>query len=183
MSNVKIVFDDKVTDGNMMVRCINYAEHYLMIMDEFMDNEYEFYKEYFMYIRPSTKKVIKIIKQRFTEEGKKVQNNVMIAFNPLDLYLFFFSVKTHLDTQFDIYKDKGHFAITYYNYDEALTDREYSAGQIKKLKNMIEELVKKQIKVKDYYAVKRGKIRREKLSKEKRKEISQKAVSKRWQKR
>lgn len=44
------------------------------------------------------------------------------------------------------------------------------------------KFVKKKIKVKDYYAVKRGKIRREKLSKEKRKEISQKAVSKRWQK-
>ena len=43
--------------------------------------------------------------------------------------------------------------------------------------------MKKQIKVKDYYAVKRGKIRREKLSEEKRKEISQKAVNKRWQKR
>ena len=139
MSNVKIVFDNKVTDGNMMVRCVNYAEHYLTIMDKILDEGDELYKEYFMDIRPSTKKVIKIIKHRFTEEGKKDENNVMIAFNPIDLYLFFFSVKTHLDTQFDIYKDKGHFTITFYNYDEALTDREYSAGQMEKLKTMIEE--------------------------------------------
>ena len=140
MSNVKIVFDNKVTDGNMMARCINYAKHYLMIMDKILDEGDEFYKEYFMDIRPSTKKVIKIIKQRFTEEGK---NNVMIAFNPLDLYLFFFSVKTHLDTQLDIYRDKGHFTISYYNYDEALTDKEYSADQMKKLKTMIEEVSEK----------------------------------------
>ena len=139
MSNVKIVFDNKVTDGKTMARCVNYAEHYLMIMDKIMDPEDKFYKEYFMYIRSSTKKIIKIIKHRFTEEGKKDENNVMIAFNPIDLYLFFFSVKTHLDTQFDIYKNKGRFSITYYNYDEALTDREYSAGQMKKLINMIEE--------------------------------------------
>ena len=140
MSDVKIVFDNKVTDGNMMARCVNYAEHYLMIMDNILDEGDEFYKEYFMDIRPSTKKVIKIIKHRFTEEGK---NNVMIAFNPIDLYLFFFSVKTHLDTQFDIYKDKGHFTTTYYKYDEALTDRDYSVGQMKKLKNMIEEISEK----------------------------------------
>ena len=143
MSDVKIVFDNKVTDGNMMARCVNYAEHYLMIMDKILDEGDEFYKEYFMDIRPSTKKVIKIIKHRFTEEGKKDKNNVMIAFNPIDLYLFFFSVKTHLDTQFDIYKDKGHFTTTYYKYDEALTDRDYSVGQMKKLKNMIEEISEK----------------------------------------
>ena len=146
MSNAIIVFDNKVTDGNMMTRCVNYAEHYLMIMDKILDEGDEFYKDYFMDIRPSTKKVIKIIKHRFTEEGKKDKNNVMIAFNPVDLYLFFFSVKTHLDTQFDIYKDKGHFATSYYNYDEALTDREYSAGQMKKLKTMIEEICEKENK-------------------------------------
>ena len=61
MSNVKIVFDNKVTDGNMMARCVNYAEHYLMIMDKILDSGDEFYKEYFMDIRPATKKVIKII--------------------------------------------------------------------------------------------------------------------------
>lgn len=143
MSNVKIVFDNEVTDGNMMARCVIYAEHYLMIMDKILDEGDEFYKEYFMDIRPSTKKVIKIIKHRFTEEGKKDQNNVMIAFNPIDLYLFFFSIKTYLDTQFDIYKDKGHFTTTYYNYDEALTDREYSVDKMKKLKNMIEEISEK----------------------------------------
>ena len=143
MSNVKIVFDNKVTDGNMMARCVNYAEHYLTIMDKILDEGDEFYKEYFMVIRPSTKKVIKIIKHRFTEEGKKDENNVMIAFNPIDLYLFFLSVKTHLDTQFDIFKDKGHFTTTFYNYDEILTDREYSAGQMKKLKTMIEEISEK----------------------------------------
>lgn len=143
MSNVKIVFDNKVTDGNMMARCVNYAEHYLMVMDKIIDIEDEFYKEYFMYIRPSTKKAIKITKHRFTEEGKKDKNNVMIAFNPLDLYLFFFSVKTYLDIQFDIYKNKGRFSTSYCNYDEALTDREYSAGQMKKLKNMVEEISEK----------------------------------------
>ena len=143
MSNVKIVFDNEVTDGNMMARCVNYAEHYLMIMDKIMDDGDEFYKEYFMNIRPSTKKVIKIINQRFTEEGKKDENNVVIAFNPIDLYFFFLSVKMHLDAQFDIYKDKGHFITSYYNYDEALTDREYSAGQMKMLKNMIEEISEK----------------------------------------
>ena len=146
MSNMKIVFDNKVTDGNMMSRCVNYAEHYLTIMDKILDSEDEFYKEYFMDIRPSTKKVIKIIKQRFTDEGKKNENNVMIAFNPIDLYLFFFSVKTHLDTQFNIFKDKGNFSISYYNYDDALTDREYSAGQMKKLKTMIEEICEKENK-------------------------------------
>jgi len=40
----------------------------------------------------------------------------------------------------------------------------------------------KKIKVKDYYAVKRAKARAKKLSRTKRKEISRKAVKKRWQK-
>lgn len=145
MSNVKIVFDDKVTDGNMMVRCINYAEHYLMVMDKIMDVEDEYYKEYFMDIRPATRKVIKIVKHRFTEEGKKDVNNVCIAFNPLDLYLFFFSVKTHLDTQIDIYKDKDRFTFNY-NYDDVLRDKEYSIDQMKKLKNMMDEICEKENK-------------------------------------
>lgn len=144
MSNVNIVFDDKVTDGNMMVRCVNYAEHYLMIMDRLIDED-EFYKDYFMYVRPSTKKVIKIIKHRFTEEGKKGQNNVMIAFNPIDLYLFFVSVKTQLDTQVDIYKEKGHFTFDY-KYDEVLNDKDYSIVQMEKLKNMLDEVCEKENK-------------------------------------
>lgn len=146
MSNVDVVFDDKVTDGNMMVRCVNYAEHYLTIMDKILDDEDEFYKEYFMDVRPATKKVIKIVKHRFTEEGKKDQNNVMIAFNPVDLYLFFVSVKTHLDTQVDIYKDKGHFMYDIYKYDEVLNDRDYSIDQMKKLKNMLDEICEKENK-------------------------------------
>lgn len=145
MSNVNVVFDDKVTDGNMMARCVIYAEHYLTIMDKIIDDEDEFYKDYFMDIRPATKKVIKIIKHRFTEEGKKDQNNVMIAFNPIDLYLFFVSVKTHLDTQVDIYKDKGHFTYIY-EYDEVLNDRDYSIDQMKKLKNMLDEICEKENK-------------------------------------
>lgn len=145
MSNVNIVFDDKVTDGNMMARCVNYAEHYLTIMDKILDDEDEFYKEYFIDIRPATKKVIKIIKHRFTEEIKKDDANVMIAFNPLDLYLFFVSVKTHLDTQVDIYKDKGRFTFNY-KYDEVLIDKEYSADQMKKLKDMIEAISEKENK-------------------------------------
>lgn len=146
MSNVKIVFDNKVTDGNMMARCVNYAEHYLTIMDKILDvNEDEFYKDYFIDIRPATKKVIKIIKHRFTEEGKKDQNNVMIAFNPIDLYLFFFSVKTHLDGQIAIYKDKGRFIFNY-KYDEVLIDKKFSIGQMKKLKNMMDEICEKENK-------------------------------------
>lgn len=146
MSNVKIVFDDKVTDGNMMVRCVNYAEHYLTIMDKILDDEDEFYKDYFMHIRPATRKVIKIFKHRLTEEGKKGVNNVNIAFNPFDLHLFFFSVKAHLDTQIDIYKDKGHFVYDIYKYDDVLNDREYSTNQMKMLKNMIEEISEKENK-------------------------------------
>lgn len=145
MSNVNVVFDDKVTDGNMMARCVNYAEHYLMIMDKILDDEDEFYKDYFIDIRPATKKVIKIIKCRFTEEGKKDQNNVSIAFNPIDLYLFFVSVKTHLDTQIDIYKDKGRFTFNY-KYDEVLIDKKYSIDQMKKLKDMIEAISEKENK-------------------------------------
>lgn len=145
MSNVNIVFDDKVTDGNMMVRCVNYAEHYLMIMDRLIDDEDDFYKDYFMDVRPATKKVIKIIKHRFTEEGKKDQNNVMIAFNPIDLYLFFVSVKAHLDTQVDIYKDKGHFTFDY-KYEEVLIDKKYSIVQMEKLKNMLDEVCEKENK-------------------------------------
>ena len=98
-----------------------------------------------MSIRPATKKVIKIVKHRFTKESKKDDASVMIAFNPLDLYLFFFSVKTHLDTQIDIYKDKGRFTFNY-NYDEVLIDKEYSADQMKKLKNMIEAISEKENK-------------------------------------